>query len=108
MIEKPWELLAEQPPTLEAPPSDTQPAALPLLPDFPSGPMYLNPKSLRDTYLWAKLMLDFWGEAALTAIQNQMQDAVRRNDFAAFKGWQNIGIALADLARAAGDDEAVH
>jgi hypothetical protein len=77
------------------------------LPDFPTAPLHSTPDSLKDSYLWAKAILAWYGEAAPTFVQSAMIKAVEAQDWARFNGWQNISFVLAEFARPAGPDDTI-
>jgi hypothetical protein len=77
------------------------------LPPFPSGPA-ATWEDAKAAYLWAKAVVEMWGDAAPMFIANVISDAVRAGDICSFRGWSVVQIALLDFARMPQDQDAIH
>jgi hypothetical protein len=77
------------------------------LPPFPAGPA-ATWEEAKAAYLWAKAVVEVWGDAAPTFVANVVSDAVRAGDMRAFRGWSVVQLALLDFARMPLDPDAIH
>jgi hypothetical protein len=79
------------------------------MPPLPTeGPLTASQDLLKSSYLWAGLAASTLGADATFMALSGVMNAINARNWPEFRGWRNVGDALADWGRLAGIEDQVH